>query len=257
MDKEEERLENKQYMQVVDACRELFKKKLQDYGAAWRILRPASVTDQIYIKVARIRSLQLSGENLVGDSIESEFIGIVNYGIIGLIQFEDGFSEKNDTPIDLAEKLYDSHFAECFNVMKKKNHDYGEAWRNMRVETITDLILTKVFRTKQIEDHDGQTIASEGIPANYIDMVNYAIFALCLLHSNKDDVGYEGLGRIWIVQHGGEYVPIYPTDERSYLNKDKLDGEEMPDFSLMPIPPSGKYYVAERNPEVNPSTETK
>lgn len=190
MDKEEEeRLENKQYMQVVDACRELFKKKLQDYGAAWRILRPASVTDQIYIKVARIRSLQLSGENLVGDSIESEFIGIVNYGIIGLIQFEDGFSEKNDTPIDLAEKLYDSHFAECFHVMKKKNHDYGEAWRNMRVETITDLILTKVFRTKQIEDHDGQTIASEGIPANYIDMVNYAIFALCLLDERKSDAG--------------------------------------------------------------------
>lgn len=227
MDKEEERLEYKQYMQVVDACRELFKKKLQDYGAAWRILRPASVTDQIYIKVARIRSLQLSGENLVGDSIESEFIGIVNYGIIGLIQFEDGFSEKNDTPIDLAEKLYDRHFAECFNVMKKKNHDYGEAWRNMRVETITDLILTKVFRTKQIEDHDGQTIASEGIPANYIDMVNYAIFALCLLQ------------------------------ERPVLSTDKLDGEEMPDFSLMPIPPSGKYYVAKRNPEVNPSTETK
>lgn len=228
MDKEEEeRLENKQYMQVVDACRELFKKKLQDYGAAWRILRPASVTDQIYIKVARIRSLQLSGENLVGDSIESEFIGIVNYGIIGLIQFEDGFSEKNDTPIDLAEKLYDSHFAECFNVMKKKNHDYGEAWRNMRVETITDLILTKVFRTKQIEDNDGQTIASEGIPANYIDMVNYAIFALCLLQ------------------------------ERPVSSTDKLDGEEMPDFSLMPIPPSGKYYVAKRNPEVNPSTETK
>lgn len=225
--KEEERLENKQYMQVVDACRELFKKKLQDYGAAWRILRPASVTDQIYIKVARIRSLQLSGENLVGDSIESEFIGIVNYGIIGLIQFEDGFSEKNDTPIDLAEKLYDSHFAECFNVMKKKNHDYGEAWRNMRVETITDLILTKLFRTKQIEDHDGQTIASEGIPANYIDMVNYAIFALCLLQ------------------------------ERPVSSTDKLDGEEMPDFSLMPIPPSGKYYVAKRNPEVNPSTETK
>jgi hypothetical protein len=228
MDKEEEeRLEYKQYMQVVDECRELFKKKLQDYGAAWRILRPASVTDQIYIKVARIRSLQLSGENLVGDSIESEFIGIVNYGIIGLIQFEDGFSEKNDTPIDLAEKLYDSHFAECFNVMKKKNHDYGEAWRNMRVETITDLILTKVFRTKQIEDHDGQTIASEGIPANYIDMVNYAIFALCLLQ------------------------------ERPVSSTDKLDGEEMPDFSLMPIHPSGKYYVAERNHEVNPSAETK
>lgn len=239
MDKEEEeRLENKQYMQVVDACRELFKKKLQDYGAAWRILRPASVTDQIYIKVARIRSLQLSGENLVGDSIESEFIGIVNYGIIGLIQFEDGFSEKNDTPIDLAEKLYDSHFAECFNVMKKKNHDYGEAWRNMRVETITDLILTKVFRTKQIEDHDGQTIASEGIPANYIDMVNYAIFALCLLQEDKTR------GEGWKMDYGDSSMEVDMTNSRVQI--------------IGTLPPIGDHiYVAERNPEVNPSTETK
>lgn len=239
MDKEEEeRLENKQYMQVVDACRELFKKKLQDYGAAWRILRPASVTDQIYIKVARIRSLQLSGENLVGDSIESEFVGIVNYGIIGLIQFEDGFSEKNDTPIDLAEKLYDSHFAECFNVMKKKNHDYGEAWRNMRVETITDLILTKVFRTKQIEDHDGQTIASEGIPANYIDMVNYAIFALCLLQEDKTR------GEGWKMDYGDSSMEVDMTNSRVQM--------------IGTLPPIGDHiYVAERNPEVNPSTETK
>lgn len=239
MDKEEEeRLEYKQYMQVVDACRELFKKKLQDYGAAWRILRPASVTDQIYIKVARIRSLQLSGENLVGDSIESEFIGIVNYGIIGLIQFEDGFSEKNDTPIDLAEKLYDSHFAECFNVMKKKNHDYGEAWRNMRVETITDLILTKVFRTKQIEDHDGQTIASEGIPANYIDMVNYAIFALCLLQEDKTR------GEGWKMDYGDSSMEVDMTNSRVQM--------------IGTLPPIGDHiYVAERNPEVNPSTETK
>lgn len=232
MDKEEEeRLKYKQYMQVVDACRELFKKKLQDYGAAWRILRPASVTDQIYIKVARIRSLQLSGENLVGDSIESEFIGIVNYGIIGLIQFEDGFSEKNDTPIDLAEKLYDSHFSECFNVMKKKNHDYGEAWRNMRVETITDLILTKVFRTKQIEDHGGKTIASEGIPANYIDMVNYAIFALCLLQENKDGTGYEGLGQ-WLVKEDGSFVPIdTPYEKLTYKenSKDAVNGCNKPE----------------------------
>lgn len=236
--KEEERLENKQYMQVVDACRELFKKKLQDYGAAWRILRPASVTDQIYIKVARIRSLQLSGENLVGDSIESEFVGIVNYGIIGLIQFEDGFSEKNDTPIDLAEKLYDSHFAECFNVMKKKNHDYGEAWRNMRVETITDLILTKVFRTKQIEDHDGQTIASEGIPANYIDMVNYAIFALCLLQEDKTR------GEGWKMDYGDSSMEVDMTNSRVQM--------------IGTLPPIGDHiYVAERNPEVNPSTETK
>lgn len=239
MDKEEEeRLEYKQYMQVVDTCRELFKKKLQDYGAAWRILRPASVTDQIYIKLARIRSLQLSGENLVGDSIESEFIGIVNYGIIGLIQFEDGFSEKNDTPIDLAEKLYDSHFAECFNVMKKKNHDYGEAWRNMRVETITDLILTKVFRTKQIEDHDGQTIASEGIPANYIDMVNYAIFALCLLQEDKTR------GEGWKMDYGDSSMEVDMTNSRVQM--------------IGTLPPIGDHiYVAERNPEVNPSTETK
>lgn len=239
MDKEEEeRLEYKQYMQVVDECRELFKKKLQDYGAAWRILRPASVTDQIYIKVARIRSLQLSGENLVGDSIESEFIGIVNYGIIGLIQFEDGLSEKNDTPIDLAEKLYDSHFAECFHVMKKKNHDYGEAWRNMRVETITDLILTKVFRTKQIEDHDGQTIASEGIPANYIDMVNYAIFALCLLQEDKTR------GEGWKMDYGDSSMEVDMTNSRVQM--------------IGTLPPIGDHiYVAERNPEVNPSTETK
>lgn len=236
--KEEERLENKQYMQVVDACRELFKKKLQDYGAAWRILRPASVTDQIYIKVARIRSLQLSGENLVGDSIESEFIGIVNYGIVGLIQFEDGFSEKNDTPIDLAENLYDSHFAECFNVMKKKNHDYGEAWRNMRVETITDLILTKVFRTKQIEDHDGQTIASEGIPANYIDMVNYAIFALCLLQEDKTR------GEGWKLDYGDSSMEVDMTNSRVQM--------------IGTLPPIGDHiYVAERdNHEINTGTGT-
>lgn len=208
MDKEEEeRLEYKQYMQVVDACRELFKKKLQDYGAAWRILRPASVTDQIYIKVARIRSLQLSGENLVGDSIESEFIGIVNYGIIGIIQFVKGFAEKVDITTEEADRLYNIGVEDCIKIMKKKNHDYGEAWRNMRVETITDLILSKVFRTKQIEDNNGSTIASEGIAANYIDMVNYAIFALCLLQSNKDDVGIAGLGK-WFVEENDKLVPI-------------------------------------------------
>lgn len=186
MNKEEEkRLDNKQYMQIFESCHELFSKKLQDYGAAWRILRPSSVTDQIYIKVARIRSLQLTGENHVGESIESEFIGIVNYGIIGLIQLRCGFSEKVDISTEEAEEFREYAEAQCVETMEKKNHDYGEAWRNMRVETITDLILTKVFRTKQIEDHDGQTIASEGIPSNYIDMVNYAIFALCLLQERR------------------------------------------------------------------------
>lgn len=183
--KEEERLNDKQYGAILRECRDLFSKKLQDYGAAWRILRPSSVTDQIYIKVARIRSIQLSGENLVGESIESEFIGIVNYGIIGLIQKERGFSDKVEIPDECAIADYDAGAGKCIEVMKKKNHDYGEAWRNMRVETITDLILTKVYRTKQIEDNNGVTIASEGIAANYIDMVNYAIFALCLLQEAK------------------------------------------------------------------------
>lgn len=239
MDKEEEeRLENKQYMQVVDACRELFKKKLQDYGAAWRILRPASVTDQIYIKVARIRSLQLSGENLVGDSIESEFIGIVNYGIIGIIQFVKGFAEKVDITPEEADRLYNLGVEDCIKIMKKKNHDYGEAWRNMRVETITDLILTKVFRTKQIEDHDGQTIASEGIPANYIDMVNYAIFALCLLQEDKTR------GEGWKMDYGDSSMEVDMTNSRVQM--------------IGTLPPIGDHiYVAKRNPEVNPSTETK
>lgn len=194
---EEKRLDNKQYMQILNSCHELFSKKLQDYGPAWRILRPSSVTDQIYIKVARIRSLQLTGENLVGESIECEFIGIVNYGIVGIIQLVKGFAEKVDITVEEAERLYNIGAEDCIKIMEKKNHDYGEAWRNMRVETITDLILSKVFRTKQIEDNNGNTIASEGIAANYIDMVNYAIFALCLLQEGdvlvselKKGVGY-------------------------------------------------------------------
>lgn len=190
MNKEEEKTsDNKQYYQILDSCRELFRKKLQDYGAAWRILRPSSVTDQIYIKVARIRSLQLTGENHVGESIESEFIGIVNYGIVGLIQLRCGFVEKVDISAEQADELFENGIVQCVETMEKKNHDYGEAWRNMRVQTITDLILTKVFRTKQIEDNNGNTIASEGIAANYIDMVNYAIFALCLLNENVCDAG--------------------------------------------------------------------
>lgn len=181
---EEKRLDNKQYLGIIESCRDLFIKKLQDYGPAWRILRPSSVTDQIYIKAARIRSLQLTGESHVGESIESEFVGIVNYGIIGLIQMQYGFAEKEDISTDKAIEYYEEGVSLCFETMQKKNRDYGEAWRNMRVETITDLILTKIFRTKQIEDNNGNTIVSEGIAANYVDMVNYAIFALCLLQGN-------------------------------------------------------------------------
>lgn len=181
---EEKRLDNKQYLGIMESCRDLFIKKLQDYGPAWRILRPSSVTDQIYIKAARIRSLQLTGENHVGESIESEFVGIVNYGIIGLIQMQYGFAEKEDISTDKAIEYYEEGVLLCFETMQKKNRDYGEAWRNMRVETITDLILTKIFRTKQIEDNNGNIIVSEGIAANYVDMVNYAIFALCLLQGD-------------------------------------------------------------------------
>lgn len=181
---EEKRLDNKQYLGIIESCRDLFIKKLQDYGPAWRILRPSSVTDQIYIKAARIRSLQLTGENHVGESIESEFVGIVNYGIIGLIQMQYGFAEREDISTDKAIEYYEEGVSLCFETMQKKNRDYGEAWRNMRVETITDLILTKIFRTKQIEDNNGNTIVSEGIAANYVDMVNYAIFALCLLQGD-------------------------------------------------------------------------
>lgn len=242
MNKEEEkRLDNKQYIQTLNSCHELFSKKLQDYGPAWRILRPSSVTDQIYIKVARIRSLQLTGENLVGESIESEFIGIVNYGIVGIIQFVKGFAEKVDITVEEAERLYNIGAEDCIKIMEKKNHDYGEAWRNMRVETITDLILSKVFRTKQIEDNNGNTIASEGIAANYIDMVNYAIFALCLLQEDKDDTGYAGLGRIWVVQkNSGNYVPIYPPDECPVVISKDASG-----------------VVERKKPEITPGTGTK
>lgn len=239
MNKEEEkRLDNKQYMQILDSCHELFSKKLQDYGPAWRILRPSSVTDQIYIKVARIRSLQLTGENLVGESIESEFIGIVNYGIVGIIQFVKDFAEKVDITVEEAERLYNIGAEDCVKIMEKKNHDYGEAWRNMRVETITDLILSKVFRTKQIEDNNGTTIASEGIESNYIDMVNYAIFALCLLQEDKDDTGYAGLGQ-WLVEENGRFVPVKsPIETMVYEQAGK------------------KIQSDAKKPEINPGTGT-
>lgn len=239
MNKEEEkRLDNKQYMQILESCHELFSKKLQDYGPAWRILRPSSVTDQIYIKVARIRSLQLTGENLVGESIESEFIGIVNYGIVGIIQFVKGFAEKVDITVEEAERLYNIGAEDCIKIMEKKNHDYGEAWRNMRVETITDLILSKVFRTKQIEDNNGNTIASEGIAANYIDMVNYAIFALCLLQDHLKDTNEAPK---YYINIGGELRRIVNTE----------------DFPGMFPPVEEKINVAvPKKPEITPGTGT-
>lgn len=164
--------------QAINQCRDIFEKKTHDYGTAWRILRPISITDQIFIKAQRIRSIEEKRENKVGESIEDEFIGIVNYCVIALIQMELDTSEDMEMNPDLVLKHYDTKTEMCKQLMVTKNHDYGEAWRDMRVSTYTDLILMKILRTKQIEDKGGVTLISEGIDANFSDMLNYAIFAL-------------------------------------------------------------------------------
>ena len=169
---------NMQFERVVARCRELFAKKLHDYGASWRIMRPESLTDQIFIKANRIRNLETGAENLVGEDIVSEFIGIVNYGLISLVQLDKGFADSCDITPDEAMKLYDIKAQATLELMKKKNHDYNEAWRGMRTTSYTDLILTKIWRTKQIEELGGETKVSEGVDANYMDMINYAVFAL-------------------------------------------------------------------------------
>lgn len=171
-----------QFRQVMAECRTLFAKKLHDYGAAWRIMRPSSVTDQIYIKANRIRSIETKGVALVDEGIRPEFIGIVNYAIVGLIQLELGAAEKPDgMSVEEALAAYDSHAQSSLQLMLRKNHDYDEAWRGMRVSSYTDLILMKIFRTKQIESLSGETLVSEGIDANYMDMMNYAVFGLIKL----------------------------------------------------------------------------
>jgi hypothetical protein len=171
-----------QFRAVLAECREIFAKKLHDYGAAWRILRIPSLTDQLYIKANRIRSLELKGEAKVDEGIRPEFIGIVNYAVIGLIQLEHGFAEKpDDMTVEQAMAEYDRLSEKTLQLMLCKNHDYDEAWRGMRVSSYTDLILQKIFRTKQIEELDGATWVSEGIDANYMDMMNYAVFGLIKL----------------------------------------------------------------------------
>ncbi len=170
-----------QFESVIAVCRSLFEKKLKDYGASWRIMRPESITDQIFIKAKRIRSLETKGISKIEEGINSEFIAIVNYGVIGLIQLELGFSDIIDISNEKAIVLYDKHLNATKELMYAKNHDYDEAWRNMRISSYTDLILTKIYRTKQIEENKGKTIVSEGIDANYMDMVNYALFALIKL----------------------------------------------------------------------------
>ena len=169
---------NKQFEKVLAVCRELFSKKLYDYGASWRIMRPESLTDQIFIKAKRIRTLETGAENLVGEGINSELIGIVNYGLISLVQLDLGYSDSCDITADESMELYDKKAQLTLELMKKKNHDYNEAWRGMRTSSYTDLILTKIWRTKQIEELGGETKVSEGVDANYMDMINYAVFGL-------------------------------------------------------------------------------
>lgn len=176
-----------QFEKVINECRELFSKKLQDYGAAWRVLRPSSITDQIYIKVNRIRTLQMTDVKMVDESEESEFIAIVNYSIIGLIQLEKGLSNDFNENKEEILSLYDKYSSEAKALMERKNHDYGEAWRDMRISSITDLIYQKVLRTKQIEDNQGVTIVSEGLHANYFDMLNYAVFCLIKFSEKQDN----------------------------------------------------------------------
>ena len=175
-----------QFEKVIALCRDLFQKKLVDYGPSWRIMRPQSITDQIFIKANRIRSLELKGVSMVDEGIKPEFIGIVNYGVIGLIQLAKGFADTTDMTAEEAMTLYDKYITETKELMYAKNHDYDEAWRSMRISSYTDLILMKIYRTKQIESHNGKTIVSEGLDANYMDMINYAIFGLIKLEFGEE-----------------------------------------------------------------------
>ncbi len=169
---------SEQYQQVVRECRDIFSKKTNDYGTSWRIFRPSSLTDQLFIKANRIRTIQETGTNKVGENIEGEFGAIINYCVMAIIQVR-----KNDQlPLELSLEStlveYDAVIQEAFDLMERKNHDYGEAWRDMRVSSLTDLILTKILRIKQIEDNKGKTLISEGVEGNYFDMLNYSVFAL-------------------------------------------------------------------------------
>ena len=175
-----------QYREVIAACKELFLKKTRDYGTAWRVLRLSSITDQIFIKAQRIRSIQDKGMQKVGDPIRDEFVGIVNYCVIALVQITLEGSPQLELTAEEVMPLYDKSIDETIHLLDNKNHDYGEAWREMRVSSITDIILMKLLRVKQIENNDGKTLVSEGVKANYQDMINYAVFALILLDEKKN-----------------------------------------------------------------------
>ncbi len=177
-----------QFDHILHKCRELFEKKTRDYGTAWRILRPSSLTDQIFIKAKRIRSIEEKGRQKVEDSIESDYIGMVNYSLMAIVQLNLPKDAPVELPPEEALRLYDDKVAETRALLGAKNHDYGEAWREMRISSMTDLILMKLLRIKQIEDNEGKTIASEGLEANYQDIINYAIFALIKLQEQKQNV---------------------------------------------------------------------
>lgn len=177
---------SEQYDSIITTCRDLFSNKMKDYGSAWRILRLPSLTDQIYIKAQRIRSLQENDVRKIDEGEKSEFIGIINYAIMALIQLEKGVAQEPDLPPAEALGLYDRHVGITKLLMEKKNHDYGEAWRDMRVSSLTDLIIQKLLRVKQIEDNKGKTLVSEGIEANYQDIINYSVFALILMDESNE-----------------------------------------------------------------------
>jgi len=168
----------RQYKEIIDECRALFEKKTIDYGTAWRILRLPSITDQIWIKAARIRSIQEKGTQKVGDDIRGEFIGIINYSVIALIQIGMKDDTEMEVPVGAVMNAYKIAVDKTWGLLTQKNHDYGEAWRDMRISSITDIILQKLLRVKQIENNDGKTMVSEGVDANYRDMINYAVFCL-------------------------------------------------------------------------------
>ena len=171
----------KQFKETLEGCRTLFAKKLHDYNASWRMLRPSSLTDQLLIKARRIRSIEVKGKAMVEDDIRSEFVALINYGIVGLIQLEKGFADSVDLTNDEALALYDKYASEALQLMLRKNHDYDEAWRMMRVSSYTDFILTKIERVKEIENLGGGTLVSEGIDANYMDIINYSVFGVIKL----------------------------------------------------------------------------
>lgn len=176
----------KQFEKIFDVCRDLFIKKLEDYGASWRILRPESLTDQIYIKANRIRTIEICKKSMIDETIDEDYIAIINYSIIALIQLQLGLADKIDIDNEKSIMFYETYSNNSKNLMLKKNHDYGEAWRMMRISSYTDLILTKIFRIKQIEDNKGKTKVSEGIDSNYYDIINYSVFALIKIFESSN-----------------------------------------------------------------------